>query len=541
VQSKEEADKKPEDYIYFLTRLKARYIRGQYLVLPLAMLYTHKSPDNPYYKSKKLMTAIEKGMVFFDKHMEYEFHQHRICNYLAQAYGILEKQMNKKQKKLFTKIFEKWGPKIAARVKRATPHVGKYTAREIGVNTNHFAIYNLALLRMGKILGKKAWINMGTRHLKGILARQHPDGYWDEYNGPAISYNYVTLHTLHSYYQETSDKNVLPAIEKAVKFHMYFIYPDGSKIETPDGRTQMGYGPAIDCHAAFSHSPEGKWLAKKFLDQWLAKNPNPVAWGEVGCIFADNFLGWQEEAPRKPLPTARSKYTYRLKLPAGVRRAKPWLVSYSAIAFPKVWLENQFFLWRQMRLSVWHDSTGLILIGPNTRGHQQGGTFSMHRNFDQIVGILKSGTLTQKDGGDVLTGKYDGFGAKLVVKPVNDKAFQITGSIIPEYDPKALFTPDYEMHLFLNLQIGDTIETQGSGKIVLEDKYEDYVPKKVGKWIKKGRWQLFVPANTRLVWPYVLHNPYSLFGFPGSTRMGMVIMTFPSIEEKLTCRLLVGK
>ena len=125
----------------------------------------------------------------------------------------------------------------------------------------------------------------------------------------------------------------------------------------------------------------------------------------------------------------------------------------------------------------------------------------------------------------------------------SDKVISALKNKVKEHnDPPSLVEPYFEMHLLLNLNPGDTIETEKGGKIVLTDEYTAYNPYKVGSWIKKGKWTLRVPKDTRFIFPYALYNSYSLYNYPpkwDDQKLGIVICSFPSKEDVLKCSLTV--
>ena len=539
VASTEDAKKNPEDYIYFLTRLKAGYVHDSYLLLPCAYLYAAQSPLNPLFKDARLIKAMEKNLEFLDTTFSYTFHTHRLCAFLALAYEMVEKDLSGKHRALLLALLKRGTDEIASRAARAAKHTGRYTAMDIGINTNHWAIYNLHLLRCGKIFNDKAMVEAAKKQFKGIIAAQQPEGYWNEWNGPTPSYNPVTAYALAGYYAFSRDPLAPPALKRAAQFQIWFTYPNGNEMEAMDGRVQMSWGPNVCGHDGFSHSAEGRRFSRLLLEKRLKMSPDKIFDPEECALLVENCLFW-ESGPEVDLPVEKGDFAYRLKDAAGVRRSGPWLAGYSSIGRPS-WPENQFYLDRQVHFSLWHDSAGLVLIGPNSKGHQRGGTFYMNRNLDQAVGYLKSGLLRQDaKAGDLLTGTYDGFSSELVLRPVNAKEFEITGRVKLGSNPTALFTPEFTLQLFLNLAKTDTIETEKGGKIALSGEYRDYPPYKVGKWIKKGRWKLEIPENSRFIFPYYAFYPYSLYGVsPYQQPEGVAVITFPSPEAEMKCRLVV--
>lgn len=539
ITSPADSAKTADDYIYYLTRLKAGYMNNQLYILPCAYLYTLQDPANPFYHDRRLIAAIEKGLEFLDTTLAYSFHVHRIGAFLSPAFEMVEKELSPAHRELFLKILRTGADEIASRTTKAVKHAGRYTTMDLGVNTNHFAIYLLNLMRAGKILGNAGWVELSKKHLRALAEVQQPEGYWNEWNGPTPSYNTVTVYAMNGYHAATRDEKALAALKKATAFQIWFSYPNGYKMEPMDGRVQMAWGTTLSGGGGFSHTPEGRRFARLQLEYKIKARPTRIFEGEDCANLVENLLFW-EEGSEAPLPTEKPEYAYALKAPAGVRRAGPWLCAYSAIAHES-WPENQFFLDRQVHFSLWHDSTGLVLIGPNSKNHQRGGTFYMNRNLDQVVGYLKSGSLKQDpERGDRLTGAYDGFASELNLKPAGPGVFEIEGRVKEGDNPKALFAPEFSMQLFLNLALSDTVETERGGRLALSGDYKEYPPSQVGHWIKKGRWKLEVPENTRFIFPFYAFNPYSMYGH--STKYypeGVVAITFPDKDAVMKCRLLV--
>jgi hypothetical protein len=265
----EDAQKGPDDYIYFMTRLREKYMHGQYLICPLAVLYSTESPRNPYYQDAKVIDAIGRGLAFLDTTLEYSYHIHRVCAYLGLVYPLVEKALSPQQKELYLKILRRGATTIAERVKAGEKHTGQYTTKDIGVNTNHWGIYNVCLMRCGRVLGEKGWVETGRQQLKNMTAAQNPDGYWDEWNGPTPSYNYVDIYAVNGYFAETKAPAALEALKRATLCQMNLCYPNGNKMEPMDGRVQMAVQPAMQGCAGYSHTPEGRKFARHLLTERL--------------------------------------------------------------------------------------------------------------------------------------------------------------------------------------------------------------------------------------------------------------------------------
>ena len=50
-----------------------------------------------------------------------------------------------------------------------------------------------------------------------------------------MQYDFVYIDALGTYYGMSGDRRVLPALEKAARYHFDFTYPDSRSVETIDG------------------------------------------------------------------------------------------------------------------------------------------------------------------------------------------------------------------------------------------------------------------------------------------------------------------
>lgn len=88
----------------------------------------------------------------------------------------------------------------------------------------------------GQIFSRPDWMENGAALLRETAAVQHPDGFWAEHMGPTTGYNNVYIHALGLYRFFSGDNAVLPALSRATCFMQAFTYPDGTGVETIDGR-----------------------------------------------------------------------------------------------------------------------------------------------------------------------------------------------------------------------------------------------------------------------------------------------------------------
>jgi hypothetical protein len=89
--------------------------------------------------------------------------------------------------------------------------------------------------------GTNEWERMGARVMHRLAAEeQTPDGYWGELtdHGPTTGYNALTLSGVGLYWEHSGDPAALEAIRRATDFHLAFTWPDGTPVETINGRNR---------------------------------------------------------------------------------------------------------------------------------------------------------------------------------------------------------------------------------------------------------------------------------------------------------------
>src|SRR5215471_15050429 len=78
--------------------------------------------------------------------------------------------------------------------------------------------------------------------------------------------------------------------------------------------------------------------------------------------------------PAAPIPQDLPQYSYRLRVPAGIRKREPWTIALSGLTSAQP-VANQFFLDRQCHLSIFHEKLGLIVSGANSKRQPELATF----------------------------------------------------------------------------------------------------------------------------------------------------------------------
>jgi len=477
-------------------------------ILMPAVLYTKKHTANKRYGDAGLLqlalrigdflvTEQEKGN--YSKRGDSDWDTYM----WLEAYRILENKLGEERrlrwKKVLLEELALLEPKLVKRIDYPW-----YNAPFIITSPNHYAIYASALLVGGHVFNKPDWVKMSTRVLhRFCVQEQAVDGYWGEHSqaGPTTGYDYLTLTQIAVYWEYSKDPEALKALRRSTDFHKYFTYPDGTPVETINDRNRY-WGVSMWGHFGFSHFPDGRRYAA-FLTSHFPYDGDLNSYGGNMQSFgriAQNVL-YYHEGKVAPIPQDKLNYAHAMKVPAGIRKTGPWVVTYSGIIAPGVSLNN-FFLDRQGNFSVFNKKSGLIISGANSKRQPELATFTEVTDRESIH-MPVSSYFKMSEQVDKLALAYNVFFATIEVpKP---STTQIKFQIATTYKLEKAVS---ELNLQLTLKPGQTLETGAGRKVTLgEDKIE-WSEAELGGWIKHNGWTMQIPSGMHLSWPIYPFNPY---------------------------------
>jgi len=261
----------------------------------------------------------------------------------------------------------------------------------------------VGLVRAGQTFDNPEWIRIGSA--RALDAPEHaPEGFWSE-GGPTTAYNLVYVHALGLYHAFTQDPAVLPALERALDFHLHFTYPDGKPVETIDGRVSYRDMVALMGLPGFLPFPAGRRYARFLLDRWQGprgtRNHMPHLAAAALCPMA--------ETSEAQIPQEKDEFVSNFHHRAIVRRQGPWFICISGYVHSDETLAEgfraRFRLDRQNYLSIWHESSGLLVGGGNSKFHPQVSTFSMLQGRERWV-QAEAAQLTSDGDTDSATYRY---------------------------------------------------------------------------------------------------------------------------------------
>lgn len=197
--------------------------RKQEAALTLALIYTIKRHDNPYYNNSLILEWIN-AVLIYTKNLqnkdgsfnevypnEHSFVATAFVSYSISETALLLKGKVKKRASVI-KYLKRAGDWLIAR------------DEEMALNQKAgsiIALHNIYLLTKNTRYKKGANVK-----LKEILKSQSKEGWFPEYDGADIGYLSLCIDYLAKYYKKTKDRRLYPHLRKAVDFIIYFMAPD---------------------------------------------------------------------------------------------------------------------------------------------------------------------------------------------------------------------------------------------------------------------------------------------------------------------------
>jgi hypothetical protein len=202
---------------------------AQSAAYPVALLWRYPFPENPYYRSSRVLDWIIDALRFtLDRqHTNGAFdafspNEQDGGTTLGVLHGALE---------AFRIIRDEVGDSLHARMAEATERACAFTIDydEVhGFISNHRALFAVTLLGAFELLGTYSYRQRAERLIHGILARQSSDGWYVEYGGPDPGYESLGLFHLAVCWQRTGSADLLASLRRAIDFYAWCVHPDGS-------------------------------------------------------------------------------------------------------------------------------------------------------------------------------------------------------------------------------------------------------------------------------------------------------------------------
>jgi len=205
-------------------------------------------------------------------------------------------------------------------------------------------------------------------------------------------------------------------------------------------------------------------------------------------------------------------------------RHGPWFLCLSAYTAPAPksrWIQD-----RQNLVSIYHDKTGLILGGGNTKLQPAWSNFTVgnvtllkHTPGDIKPDFLPKGELYHVPSAAKLIRRPDPaleltYGketCRIHVRPKDDRALEYSIDATAESDLPVT------AHLTLIPRMNRPLETAAGEKHTLGTTPIELSAEQIGGWVSHAGWRLHLPSCASLHWPALPHNPYRKDGRAGAS------------------------
>ena len=372
------------------------------------------------------------------------------------------------------------------------------------------AHHAMGLYCASEVFGRDDWKAQAMEFMGKVAGTQSPNGWWPEHKGPVVAYNFVYSDSLGVYYGMSGDASVLEALERASKYHASFTYPDGSAVETVDGRNPYHAGVHLG-NPGFSHTVSGRGYLAQQHALHLASGKS------FDADYASSMLLYGGEGPLEETAAGQSEHVYRMADEAVTIRKKPWFLCLSAfmVELP----DNRWGQDRQNFVSVFHDKTGLIAGGGNTKLQPLWSTFTVgdtsllshtpgdeEPDFSPREGLLHapdSASYEVGDEGATVTLNYGEEVCAVRLSPKSDTELELV------YEATANSGRVVEGHVTLLPHLDQPLRFASGESAELG---EEKLDRPGEAWIEHAGWRLGLPEGSRVVWPVLPHNPYRKAG-----------------------------
>ncbi len=479
-------------------RPQSRYYPGALLVA--AVLYAQQHPANPRYGQPKLLElALKLGELLAAEHEAGIYvkraDHHRDTYMWLEAWRLLQAKLGQERRSRWRRALEQLIAAMAREVEERRDRPA-YTS-PFGVATNHTALRASTVHLAGRVFGNPEWERLGAAVMHRYAAvEQSPDGYWGEHShaGPTTAYDYLTAAGVALYFEHSRDPAALEALRRSTAFHKHFTWPDGQPVMGIDDRRRHAYVSPW-AHFGFSHFADGRRYAE-FLTSSLREGR--LSMEHLGRLAQDAL--YYHEGPTAPIPPDQPSYVHQMSVPAAIHKTGPWVVSLSGLISTQA-VTSRFYLDRQAHLEVFHQGTGLIISGANSKRQPELATFREKIPAGLFHMPLDS-RLEMTTAQDRLSLAYNTFVARLEVDPPAGRRltfrFMAHRKSVPE-----------EAHLTLQLclKAGLPLETGAGDRVLLGP--QPLALERLGGWIRHNGWTLRADPAARLTWPVYPYNPYS--------------------------------
>ena len=506
----------------------------QFIYAP-ALLYVTDNPANRYHGSRQALESAIRAGDYLAGIVEADgsvlprvngkptnpLDAHRTMYCWTEAYALLKPHLDSGRAARWAGALRRAGELIATEEVFPKINRPKYTSPFLGFSPNHLGLRASTVWRMGMVLDIPEWVEKVQPALKRFVNHIRPGGYWEEHNGPTMSYDYLNVSVAGLLWHYSSEPDAMRAMRLNTDFHAHWTTPDGIDIHTVDQRNRSHFSPRASYGLfAFSHFPHGRRYARFRLLTALGDGDEPLeAMGLESLARIAQDAHYHVDGVETAIPQQEHSYRHTLDRPAVACKKGSWVYSMSALVAPERPL-SQFYLDRIVPVSLWHAKTAHIIGGGNSKRQPELATFAVHRADGEWSYLPLDALIAGSREADTMCVAHEGFSLRFTFDIQDDTRAVVRAQAEFTYD-----RPDTAyLHLPLVLHAGGTLEAGAGRSFTLSARRLELSG--VGELSHNG-WRASLPPAARLSWPYYTYYPYGDVRVPENIHNALGVLAVP--------------
>ncbi len=277
----------------------AAFPSGMYqeAALPLALVYRHWLPGNPWYRQE----AVRLWAVAAIHYAARSSHRDGSCDDYYPAERALGAAVFSLAALARTcQVLELREPSLIDFLERRAGWVAGHG--ETGRLANHQALAALALWHVFELTGKAHWLRAARQRLDGLLDWQDTEGWFDEYGGADPGYQSLTIECLARLARAGAHPGLAGPLVRAVEFARAFLHPDGSFGGPYGSRGTYHFFPhgfelLAENNAAAAQLADG-FLACLATQRTASFDDDRLVAHRLGSLI-ESYLTWSPRQPRR--------------------------------------------------------------------------------------------------------------------------------------------------------------------------------------------------------------------------------------------------
>jgi hypothetical protein len=283
----------------------------QQCVLALAVLHESPFPGNGLAGQRAVLDWIQAAVAFWARTRngdgsvnEWYAHERSFCATAFTAYAMSETLLL-----LGTAAEASWQRDMCTRLEDTTAWL---MAQRNLLVANQMAASLVAINNMYRLTHSATYTAAYATRKAELLAMQHAEGWFTEYEGADLGYSLLTVDLLAHLWHTTHDQDIAAALERLLAFLGYFVHPDGTVGGEYGSRATthcFPYGLELLAAAGW---PQARWMLvhiRQAIEQGRVPSPLTVDDTYAAYFYLNSFC--QAACASQPLCAPEHAETMR--------------------------------------------------------------------------------------------------------------------------------------------------------------------------------------------------------------------------------------